>query len=290
MKEKILMRLSMDLETFQAHLKRLNRQGYDIHPLDIDLLQQKTRAIYDQIFELEQLLTPQSKEDEGRPITKELQDEPEIIPHTRDENISETTRQAEVPPAPEKPVPDAVKAEVIPEPAVVVVPEIKPEQPVEKEEEKVPLPSPSVASPLPDKKVEAGPKTATATNVNQSEAHNVPERPSAKTTVDLFTESAEATVSDKFLSSEETNVAEKMQQRNFTDLRQEIGINEKFLFINELFNGNMGKYNKAIDELNELKTGEGIQAYFIELKVSNQWQDTNEAYKKLKLLLDRKLS
>lgn len=288
MKEKILMRLSMDLETFQAHLKRLNRKGYDIHPLDIDLLQQKTRAIYDQLFELEQLSHPLVKEDEGQHSAKEWPDGPEIIPHRQGEKTSETIRQAEVAATPENTAPNAEQAEVIPAPAEVAEPEVKAEHPPKKENEL--LPSPSSENREPDMIIEAKAEPAQLAEAIQKETIRIPEPPPTKTTVDLFTASAEATVSDKFLASEEKNVAEKMQQRNFTDLRQEIGINEKFLFINELFNGNMGKYNKAIDELNELKTGEGIHAYFIELKVSNQWQESNEAYKKLKQLLDRKLN
>ena len=72
------------------------------------------------------------------------------------------------------------------------------------------------------------------------------------------------------------------------DLRQAIGINEKFLFINGLFNGDLGRYNKAIDEFNELSTKEGVNAHFLELKIHNQWSDDNEGVVKLKALLDRK--
>lgn len=72
------------------------------------------------------------------------------------------------------------------------------------------------------------------------------------------------------------------------DLRQSIGINEKFLFINELFNGDMGRYNKAIDELNELKTLKGAEIFLLELKVQNQWDSELDAFLKLKDLTERK--
>lgn len=105
---------------------------------------------------------------------------------------------------------------------------------------------------------------------------------------DLFTASAEKTIGDQFDSNDESSIAQKMQKSKITDLKQAIGINEKFLFINELFNGDLGRYNKAIDEFNELNTQRGVDTHLLELKIHNQWQEDNEAFMKLKSLLDRK--
>ena len=66
--------------------------------------------------------------------------------------------------------------------------------------------------------------------------------------------------------------------------------NEKFLFINELFNGDMTRYNKILDEINEFTTSKGVETYILELKVQSQWGDDNEAYHKLKELCERKLN
>ncbi len=74
------------------------------------------------------------------------------------------------------------------------------------------------------------------------------------------------------------------------DLRSAIGINEKFLFINELFNGDMGRYNKAIDELNSMQNKTGIDTYLMEIKIEKQWSDDDDAFIKFKELVDRKFS
>jgi len=79
-----------------------------------------------------------------------------------------------------------------------------------------------------------------------------------------------------------------MQKSKVTDLRQSVGINEKFLFINELFNGDMGRYNKVIDELNEMQTLQGVETFLLEIKVQNQWDGESPAYLKLKGLAERK--
>jgi hypothetical protein len=46
-------------------------------------------------------------------------------------------------------------------------------------------------------------------------------------------------------------IASRQQHKAVSDLRQAIGINEKFLFINQLFDGNLPVYNQAIDYLNQ---------------------------------------
>jgi hypothetical protein len=44
-------------------------------------------------------------------------------------------------------------------------------------------------------------------------------------------------------------VASHQQRKPISDLRKAIGLNEKFLFINHLFDGNLQVYNQAIEYL-----------------------------------------
>ena len=83
-----------------------------------------------------------------------------------------------------------------------------------------------------------------------------------KTTIDLFS-SSETSVADKFKEDsksinekiisdkEDHSIAARMQKGRISDLKFAIGLNEKFLFINELFDGNMKDYANAIDLLNK---------------------------------------
>ena len=67
-----------------------------------------------------------------------------------------------------------------------------------------------------------------------------------------------------------------------------IGINDKFLLLNELFNGSMEKYNKSIRALNSFSTLLGARTYMSELQIEFQWDCESEAYKKLGDLVERR--
>ena len=95
------------------------------------------------------------------------------------------------------------------------------------------------------------------------------------------------TLGEKMMG-EDHSLAAKLQQKPVSDLKSAMGINDKFLFVNELFGGSMEKYNKSIDNLNDLKTLNGALIYLNELKIELQWNDSNEAYQKLKNLVTHK--
>ena len=95
------------------------------------------------------------------------------------------------------------------------------------------------------------------------------------------------TLGEKMMGDDNT-LAAKLQQAPVRDLKSVIGINDKFLFVNELFGGSMEKYNKSIDNLNDLKTLNGAMIYLNELKIELQWNSSNEAYQKLKELVSHK--
>ena len=95
------------------------------------------------------------------------------------------------------------------------------------------------------------------------------------------------TLGEKMMG-DDNSLAAKLQQAPVHDLKSGIGINDKFLFVNELFGGSMEKYNKSIDNLNDLKTLNGAMIYLNELKIELQWNSSNEAYQKLKDLVTHK--
>lgn len=96
------------------------------------------------------------------------------------------------------------------------------------------------------------------------------------------------TVGERYQQGQEETVGERLQHSSVRDLQSAIGINDKFLFVNELFGGSMEKYNRSIENLNDLKTLNGALIYLNELRIELQWNSSNEAYKKLLELVHRK--
>jgi hypothetical protein len=70
-----------------------------------------------------------------------------------------------------------------------------------------------------------------------------------KVTLDLF--SASKTLADVYQNDKDNSLAAKIQNNKILDIKTAIGINDKFLFINEIFKGEMSAYNQAIENLNQ---------------------------------------
>jgi hypothetical protein len=110
-----------------------------------------------------------------------------------------------------------------------------------------------------------------------------------KTTLDLF-----STVSDNMLANKLTesgtdnSLAGRIQKERLQNIRSAIGINEKFLFVNEIFKGDLSRYNRVIDELNAMQTKQGADTYLMELKIEGQFGNDHQAFEKLKEIVGRK--
>lgn len=96
------------------------------------------------------------------------------------------------------------------------------------------------------------------------------------------------TLGERLQQQQDPTLADKLQHSALNSLQSAIGINDKFLFVNELFNGSMEKYNRSIANLDDLKTLNGALIYLNELRVELQWNSSNEAYKKILELVHRK--
>ena len=58
-----------------------------------------------------------------------------------------------------------------------------------------------------------------------------------------------------------TRIGEKLQRKPVKDLKVAIGINEKFQFINQLFNGDSSTYHSAVEHLNNCQSFEAASGY-----------------------------
>ena len=315
--EKLMLDLDLDLDTFKAHLKRFRKKGKTIHRLDVEIMQDKAKVIYEKLLALDNFLDPTTDLNIRTINLPETMPEaaiPEIVESKKDElpGTVVTERATDV----KEQVAKKVEPPVTPpaEPKKPVEPEAEPESKLPpqppKRETKKPEPVPKPKPPAPEvKKVEP---TVKETVEQKAEVQNVKkEKPVVKTqettpepaavediseksgrpksTFDLFTDTVEETIADKLKSGDDPSIATRMQSKKISSLKQAIGINEKFLFINELFGGDLGRYNNVIEEFEQMTT-EGSVTHLRELKIQNQWDENNEAFQKFKSLVERKSS
>ncbi len=136
-------------------------------------------------------------------------------------------------------------------------------------------------------------------NLSQERAKEF-SKPSAKATplATLFDEPE--TLADKFpgqaslydkisATKEDKSLASKLQKNPVSDLKKSIGINEKFAFINELFDGDLNEYNNAIEQLNNSSNYEEANSFLQNVLIAQyNWNDESESLLKLRNLLERR--
>ncbi len=81
--------------------------------------------------------------------------------------------------------------------------------------------------------------------------------------------------------------SEIVRREKITDLKQAIGINDKFLLIRDLFDGDSQRYEEAIDRLNAF---DNLDDCLVFISEHYDWNAASDGVKLLMELLDRKLS
>ncbi|MFA7402058.1 MAG: hypothetical protein WCZ21_05965, partial [Bacteroidales bacterium] len=94
----------------------------------------------------------------------------------------------------------------------------------------------------------------------------------------------------QFTTSTDNNIASKFQKNQGNDLMKNIDINDKFLFIRELFNGNGSSFTDVINQLNQYAKLTDAIDFMEKTKSTYRWKDNSEAYLRLYELLLKKYS
>lgn len=102
------------------------------------------------------------------------------------------------------------------------------------------------------------------------------------------TETAEVKQELPVSSPVDNKTSEKLQQNRVEDLKSYIGINDKFRFINELFDGNIKEYNVAIDQINSFGNRDEAMSYINNLESVYKWTPENTMADNFKELVQKK--
>lgn len=315
----ILLSIKHEISLLHQQVDFLLRNEKAVGLLDLDVMMNRTHTIYDKMCSVDLGGSPEAIDEESLINSFVMATEE---PMAEEEPAEEEPKPKEEPEPEEEPEPMVVVPEPMEEKPEEVEPEPEEEKPTFVEEESVVEEEPVEEEPEPEPEeeirfVEEEEDTLVEENEDayfEEEVEDVEEeKPIEEKPADIphntvddlgFILNFEPSDEDEAPVEEENpsvyttgdeiemtipqSLADKYQHDSLNDLRSAIGINDKFLLVNELFGGSMEKYNKSIDNLNDLKTLNGALVYMNELRVELQWNSNNEAYKRLLELVHRK--
>lgn len=223
--------------------------------------------------------------------------EPEVDQHRRKQRVIMSLYDVQDP-EPKPIVKEEPKPAVKPEPAPIVVEEPAEEPTVTPDEEEhyTPLATPIDETELTDEDV--------VFELSEGELEEVVEEPTVETKIDEPTQPIEEPKVVAPVVEEPTVVlGEKLQPQTtlgdqlaarqtvndlrprITDLRRAVGLNDKFLLIRDLFNGNGSLYEITIRKLNEFDNFDDCMIYIAE---HFAWNPNSDGAKLMMDLLERK--
>jgi hypothetical protein len=99
-----------------------------------------------------------------------------------------------------------------------------------------------------------------------------------------------ASLNDK-LKQSKIDLGDSLTEAPIRDLKKAIGINDRFLYINELFRGDENMYERSIKTINSFSILPEAE-YWIqrELKIKIGWNDNNETVKQFDQLVKRRFT
>ncbi|MBW6496753.1 MAG: hypothetical protein K0B09_00055 [Bacteroidales bacterium] len=265
------------LEEIVERAHAINQQTSQHTDLEIDLVMEDLRLLYREfdILRRRQQSTfekPEAQARQAAPVveTPKFEPEPEVpaeeqpVEKPLEEADAEISAEATPETHPETQTPAEPETESEPEPESAVEPtSLKPEP-----------------QPEPDPVEHSEPK-----------AHKKPEVSNGpRSLFDLFSaQTTGSSVGERLASEdnslhkrivaqkEDRSIGARLQMTPVSNLKDAIGVNEKFLFINELFGGNIQVYNESVARLNEFGNMHEAFDYLNELNDLLGWDEKRSA-------------
>lgn len=88
-----------------------------------------------------------------------------------------------------------------------------------------------------------------------------------------------------------TSLADKLRSKSIKKLAESIALNERFLYSNELFNGNMEAFKRALNELDHIASLDDATRYLeVQLMVENNWSKDSSTVQQFIQLVERRFN
>ena len=256
-RQSIHQQIEILLNTLTAQHEQFRGAQYSIPQPELDLLLQNSRQLYEAMLMLNHTNALTSLDEVKAAVTQRILAEKRAI-----EKKSEEVK-VEIPKTVNQPVVEA-KQEPVHHKMEEVISKVSDEKPVEEKKEKTIKP----------KKLSGG--------INATLFEDSP------TLADNFEDEVSLHEHIAGKSSGQT-VSEHHHRKPVHDLKAAIGINEKFLFINQLFDGNLHDYSEAVEKLNAMKDL-ATAKQFVSAELSNRfnWEHSNDHVKNFMELVERR--
>lgn len=131
----------------------------------------------------------------------------------------------------------------------------------------------------------------------EPEITSVPEAPKAEEknneseVAAMLTEEEKVKEINDSVALSETSLADKLRSKSIQKLAESIALNERFLYSNELFNGNMEAFKRALNELDHIASKEDAQRFIeLQLQVENNWDLESETVQSFIALVERRFN
>ena len=218
--------MQQDIAVILQKLKELNTTK-ELHVIDVDLMLQHTRTLYDKLLE--------------------MRSETQPLPISESDNMPAIAKSEHVDTAAleEKPISHAMATE----------------QEVQEEIELVePL---DILSPIQNAE-------PTLEDIIQEAEHVVETEPIAITDTIYTEQPAQTVVTNAAVATEDILSVKTVAEK---DIRRNIGINDKYQYISELFGNNKDAYEAALTRLNRFESYPDAVNWMDEVHTENRWDD-----------------
>jgi hypothetical protein len=109
--------------------------------------------------------------------------------------------------------------------------------------------------------------------------------------VEVETTEEPKSINETFSSNQEVeSLAQRLGKKPISDLAEAIGLNQKFLFMNDLFEGENNLYKEAIQALNGFNSFFEADEYINVLSSRHSWDSTSKSVKDFIELVERRYS
>ena len=265
--------ISLLLETILEQTDAISKYNNRIPQIENDIILNNTRNLYEKYCELDKL---------NNRLYSYIDEEPKTL-----------LKPTEKPILIKEEIKTEPKTEEVPEP-IIEEPQIKEPEKIEVLEEKIESSHEFIEDVEKEQEQIFEMKEAITIEITKEETIAESVNPS----IDLFSSSTTPTdtikvekksFNEKIAGNfEDKSVAHKIQQNKITDLKTAIGMNDRFLFINEIFKGNLQEYTEQLNLLNNQNNLEDAISLLNGLKLKYNLTDESKSFNTLKDLVSRR--